>query len=128
LGAAGQPAKRLRTGDAVTVHLHYATDVPIEDPVFGIGIDRVDGAEVCGRNTRETAVVIERVTGEGCVDLHIDSLPLLPATYDLSAALYNHTLSRAYDHRHHAFRFDVEPGPDHSGTGLIALEGSWDVK
>jgi ABC-type polysaccharide/polyol phosphate transport system ATPase subunit len=128
LDAAGQAAKRLRTGDAVTIRLHYVVDEPIDEPVFGMAIDRIDGAEVCGRNTRDSLVPIDRITNQGYVDLRIDHLPLLPATYDLSGSLYNHTLSHAYDHRHHAFRFDVEPGPDYSGVGLIELEGSWDVK
>lgn len=128
LDAAGEAPKRLRTGDPVTIRMHYVADEPIELPVFGLGIDRIDGAEVCGRNTRDANLAPDRIEGHGHVDLRVDRFPLLPGTYDLSAVLYNHTLSHAYDHRHHAFRFDVEPGADYSGLGLIALEGSWNVQ
>jgi ABC-type polysaccharide/polyol phosphate transport system ATPase subunit len=127
LDASGQPTKRLRTGDAVTIRLNYVAHEPIEQAVFGIAIYRIDGAEVCGPNSRDGGAVPDRIEGKGHVDFHVERLPLLPGTYDLSASLCNFTLSHAYDHRHRSHRFDVEPGSQYSGIGVLALEGDWEV-
>jgi len=125
LDMAGQPAKQIRTGDPVTIRLHYNAHERIAQPVFGLGIHRLDGAEVCGPNTREADAIPDEIRGKGYVDFHVDGMPLVPGTYDLSASLYNFTLSHAYDYRLRSYRFDVEPGTPHAEFGLVALGGSW---
>jgi ABC-type polysaccharide/polyol phosphate transport system ATPase subunit len=127
LDDAGQPTKRLRTGDSVTIRFNYTASERVEDPIFGYAIYRIDGVEVCGTNTREAGVRVDQIKGEGIIDLHIDRLPLAAGTYDLSASLYNHSATHAYDHRDRAHRFDVEPANENSGIGVIALDVSWDV-
>lgn len=128
LDAAGQPAKRIRTGDSITVRLRYAAQERVEKPVFAAALHRIDGAYVCGFNARDADIVPASVYGNGHVDLHIDRLPLLPGTYDMTAAVANYTLSHAYDQRDRAFRFDVEPGRPSGGEGLIGLDVSWEIE
>jgi ABC-type polysaccharide/polyol phosphate transport system ATPase subunit len=127
LDAAGQPVKRLRTGDPVTIRLHYVANEPIEKPVFGIGIIRLDGAEVCGPNTREADFAPAVIDGRGHIDFRADALPIVPGTFDLSCSLYDYTLSHAYDYRHRSFRFDIEAGDPHAEFGVLALKGSWRI-
>jgi ABC-type polysaccharide/polyol phosphate transport system ATPase subunit len=127
LDAAGQPAKRVRTGDSVTVRLRYAAQERIDQPVFGAQLHRIDGAYVCGFNTREADFVPESLKGTGHVDLHIERLPFLPGTYDMSASVFNYSLAHAYDYRDRAFRFDVEPGRPSGGEGLVGLDVSWEI-
>ena len=55
-----------------------------DQPVFGMAIQRIDGAEVTSPNTREAGLVPERVVGAGFVDLKLERLLLVPGTYDLS--------------------------------------------
>ncbi len=125
LDAAGEPVKRLRTGDPATIRLHYIAHEPIERPVFGIGIVRLDGAEVCGPNTREAKFETASIQGRGHIDFRVDTLPIVPGTFDLSCSLYNYTLSHAYDYRYRSFRFDVEAGDPYAEYGVLALKGSW---
>ena len=100
LDAAGEPTKRIRTGDAVTFRMHYATHQPVRQPVFGIAIQRIDGVEVTGPNTREAArVPRSTLEGNGIVDLRVDRLMLVPGTYDLTVALANFSLTHTYDSR-----------------------------
>ena len=99
----------------MTFRLHYRMHEPLERPVFGISLQRIDGAEVTSPNTRDAGLVPERVVGAGFVDLKLDRLPLVPGTYDLSASLVNYTLSHFYDARYRAVRFDVEPGTPSRG-------------
>jgi ABC-2 type transport system ATP-binding protein len=125
LDASGEPVKRVRTGDTVVFRFHYRTDKPTRQPVFGMAIHSVEGHQVTGPNTREAGLVPDRVDGEGYIDLRIDRLLLVPGTYDLSGSVYDFTCTHAYDHRHRAFRFDVEHGDPREEYGLVSLGGTW---
>ena len=127
LDAAGSPATMTRTGDCVTVRLHYELSEPIEEPVFGVMIQTVDGTHVTGPNSRDAGWGVERLEGRGHVDLHIDRFLLVPGTYDLSAAIYDHTVQHPYDVRRHILRFDVEPGIPRESVGLVSLGGRWEI-
>jgi ABC-2 type transport system ATP-binding protein len=123
----GNPVRRIHTGDAVTFRFHYSIEEQLEKPVFGLAIQRIDGAEVTSPNTREAGLVPEQLSGRGHVDMKLDSLPLVPGTYDLSVSLVNHTLSHFFDCRHRAVRFDVEPGTPYAEYGILALTGNWSI-
>jgi ABC-2 type transport system ATP-binding protein len=126
LDAAGQSAKRIRTGDTIVFRAHWTATKTIERPVFQFGVTRVDGVDVSAPNTRSSGVVPETILGDGHTDLRVDRLMLLPGTYDLSASVMNFSQSHAYDARYRTFRFDVERGdPDEEG-GIVTLGGQWD--
>ena len=125
LDASGTPATLTRTGDTVTIRLHFELNEPIEGPVFGIAIQTLDGTHVSGPNTRDAGWDIARLDGRGHVDLCIDRLLLVPGTYDLSAALYDHTVQHPYDVRRHVVRFHVEPGTPRETFGVVSLGGRW---
>jgi Wzt C-terminal domain len=125
LDAEERPARHIKTGDALTFRLHYRMHEPLERPVFGIALQRIDGAEVTSPNTRDAGLIPDCVVGVGFVDVRLDRLPLVPGTYDLSASLVNYTLSHFYDARHRAVRFDVEPGKPYAEYGILALDADW---
>ena len=127
LDASGAPTAQVRTGDAVTVRLHWSAKEPVEKPVFGVAVHSLEGIEVTGPNTRDADLVPDKIDGTGVVDLHVPRLLLLPGTYDLSAAIYDYTRQHPYDHRHRAYRFDVEPGIPREEHGLTSLGGTWTV-
>ena len=127
LDAAGRPTRQVRTGDPVTVRLHWSTSEPVERPVFGVAVHSLEGVEVTGPNTRDADLVPDKIDGTGVVDLHVPRLLLLPGTYDLSAAVYDWTRQHPYDHRHRAVRFDVEPGRPREEHGLTSLGGTWTI-
>jgi ABC-2 type transport system ATP-binding protein len=125
IDAGGEPTKRLRTGDSVVIRMHYVMHEPLEQPVFGIGIQRMDGAEVTGPNTREAGLVPQCVEGSGVIDLRVERLMLVPGTYDLTVSLVNFTLTHTYDCRYRVLRFDVEAGDPYAEFGVVALDGTW---
>lgn len=127
LDSSGSPATLTRTGDSVTVRLHYELSEPIEQPVFGVTIQTIDGTHVSGPNSRDAGLHIPRLEGRGQVDLNIDRLLLVPGTFDLSAALYDHAMQHPYDVRHHILRFHVEPGEPRETFGVVSLGGRWQV-
>ncbi len=126
LGPDGSPTRRVVTGSRVCIRIRYSTQQPISAPCFGIALHRVDGLHICGPNTRDVNLNIEKIDGSGRVEVEIDPLMLLPGTYDLSATIYDYWGLHAYDHRHRAFRFDVEPGtPRERVGGVVSLGGRW---
>jgi ABC-2 type transport system ATP-binding protein len=127
LDARGEPASIIRTGDHLIFRLHYETDEPIEQPVFGFGLTRLDGVHVTGTNTREHDKIPEKIDGRGYADLVVDRFLALPGTYDISVSLSNHTLTHSYDDRYRTFRIHVEHGEPNEHNGLVSLGGAWDV-
>jgi ABC-2 type transport system ATP-binding protein len=125
LGSTGMPVTWVKTGDQVTLRLHYAARVPVARPVFKVVVSRADGMEISGPNTRDGGMVPDSITGEGFVDLTIDHFPLLPGTYDITSSVQDYACLHDYDVRHRAFRFDVEQGEPRESTGFVTLGGQW---
>jgi ABC-2 type transport system ATP-binding protein len=125
LDASGQPTKRIRTGDPVVLRMHYVVHETITQPVFGMAIQRMDGAEVTGRNIREAGLVPDHVDGTGVLDLRIDRLMLVPGTYDINVSLTNFSLTHTYDFRYRILRFDVEVGDPYAEVGIMVLDATW---
>jgi ABC-type polysaccharide/polyol phosphate transport system ATPase subunit len=128
LDSAGQPVKRVRTGDPMTIRFHYQVDETIEKPVFGLAIWALDGVRVTGPATRDGGLVPDRLDAgaEGHVDLRIDRLLLLPGTYDVSCSIHNSAGTHLWDMRHKVHRFDVEFGEPHEEYGVVSLGGVWE--
>jgi ABC-2 type transport system ATP-binding protein len=124
-GSASLPTRTLRTGEGMTVRMHYDVTTPVEKPVFGIGIATLDGHEVTGPNTRDTDDVPDHLEGRGHVEFRVDRLMLLPGTYELSVAVYDYTCQHPIDHRHRLLRFDVAAGSSREQVGMVTLSGDW---
>lgn len=126
LGPDGQPTTRVRTGDPVTIRLHWVAVQPVHAPIVGLRISTLSGTAVAGPNTRDGGAPVEVLDGSGHLDLVVPSFPLLPGTYEISTALMDQSLLHEYDGWAHALRFDVALGTpaEHSGA-LVPLNGRW---
>lgn len=127
LDAVGEPVNRVKTGERITVRFHYDIKEPIERPIFGMAIHTVEGVEVTGPNTREANKVPDVLHGRGHVDFTVERLMLLQGTFDITASLYDYSLLHAFDFRHRALRFDVDPGVPRESHGVVSLGGEWHV-
>jgi ABC-type polysaccharide/polyol phosphate transport system ATPase subunit len=124
----GRPVPRVATGEPVTFRLHYAASEPVRNPVFSFSISTPEGVLVTGPNTKEAKVWVDKVEGEGSVDLHVDRLLLLLGNYDVTAECTNDSVTHSYDRRSRAVRFDVRPGTPHETYGgLVSLDGHWSI-
>jgi len=122
----GASSMQVRTGDAVTVRLHWVAAAPVHAPIVGVRISTLNGLAVSGPNTRDGGAPVEVLDGAGHLDLKIPSFPLLPGTYEISTAIMDHSLLHEYDSWAHAVRFDVGLGTpaEHSGA-IVPLNGRW---
>jgi ABC-type polysaccharide/polyol phosphate transport system ATPase subunit len=128
LDAQGRPTTQVATGDAVTLRLHYDAAAVVRDPVFSFAVHTTDGVLVTAPNSKEAQVVVDKVEGQGHVDLRVNRFMLLLGSYDLSAECTDHTITHSFDRLHRALRFDVQPGKPHETFGgLMSLDGAWSV-
>lgn len=126
LDGTGCVVRRFRTGDAFTVRLHYQATQRVERPTFGIGIHRDDDTHVNGPNTKFDNYLIPAIEGAGAIDYCVPQLNLLPGTYELSAAVYDHEVRQAFDHQHRLHSFWVDSNPAiHEQYGTFYLPSSW---
>jgi ABC-type polysaccharide/polyol phosphate transport system ATPase subunit len=114
------------TGRPMTIRVHFDAHVPISDPVVGIRITHLHGANIWGTNTKRRAFALPRIHGTGSVDLQISNLPLLEGTYDLTIALSDHAEVHPFDHWEKRVRFDVHQY-DTFDEGIVSIESSWSV-
>jgi ABC-type polysaccharide/polyol phosphate transport system ATPase subunit len=124
----GRPVSQVATGESVTFRLHYEATEPVRNPVFSFAISTPDGVLVTGPNTKEAKVTVDKVEGEGSVDLHVDRLLLLLGAYDITAECTNDSVTHSYDRKARALRFDIRPGvPHETYGGLVSLDGRWSI-
>jgi ABC-type polysaccharide/polyol phosphate transport system ATPase subunit len=125
LNEAGEETTLFRTGDSMTVELSYTAHEPIPNPEIGLAIYRQDGLHVNGPNTRLAGLDLGMVEGPGVVRYCVENLPLLPARYQLTAAIHDSYRPIAYDYHEEAYAFRVIEGGTNETDGLIVLPAIW---
>jgi ABC-type polysaccharide/polyol phosphate transport system ATPase subunit len=124
--AGGRQTWQFRTGEAMTVEIDYLAHQPMEKPEFGLAIYRQDGVQVSGPNNHQSGRPFDVDTGPGTVCYHIPSLPLLPATYLVTAAVHDGGRPHAYDSHHQGYSFRVVPSGAEKVHGLVNLGTNWE--
>ncbi len=126
LDAQGQEHNTFKTGESMTIAMDYVAHQPITEPEFGLVFLRHDGVHIAGPNNLQGGLKIGVVTGSGTIRYCIERLPLLPARYQISAAIHNSRTTRAYDYHDQAYAFRVVPSGTDEVQGLIELPAKWE--
>jgi hypothetical protein len=126
MGAEGDERQVFRTGETFVARICYRARERVERPTFGVAIYRDDGAHVNGPNSFADGYDIPAIEGPGEVDYVVESLPLLPGRYEFTAAIYDHSSTHPYDHRHRSFTFEVQPGSMGARDGIVHIAGGWE--
>ena len=124
LNGAGHIVSDLETLKPATIRISYSAPVPMKDVVFGIGITHLLGTVVWGSNTKRRGVSIPHISGNGHIDLDIESLPLLEGTYDITVALSDLSEIHEYDHWERRIRFNVNQHGTFDG-GMVSINATW---
>ena len=125
LGSDGRPRTRFRSGEQVTIRMHYRFDEPIAKPVFGYAIESLDGVYLWAHHSKHGDYVPDRLDGRGTVDLVLPALTLQPGTYDLTSSIVDHQLAHQFDFWKHCLRFDVEHDGLVESGGYVSFRGEW---
>jgi ABC-type polysaccharide/polyol phosphate transport system ATPase subunit len=127
VGDGALPVKRFRTGDDVTVRLHYRATTRIAQPVFGLVIERTGSAAVTAPHMRDAQVVPDFMDGTGVVDVRVPNVSLLPGSYDLHTNITDFNRQHVWDNLHLAMRFDVMTGSSLETGGSVTLHPQWTI-
>jgi lipopolysaccharide transport system ATP-binding protein len=125
LDAAGAERPVFRTGEPLTIRMHYMAHEPIEGPVFGVGLYHESGFWLAGPNTGFDNFPIPRVDGPGYVDYKVTQLPLLTGRYDLSVAAVDSTQTHAFDVHDRRYQLVVHAEGVGQRFGVFNFPGEW---
>lgn len=122
MNGAGETTNFIRSGDKLTMRLHYRAHKTLRDLVIGININNEYGTLVAASNNWATGNDVPVAeAGEGFADFEIDCLYLLPGRYYLS--LWLGKWGHLQDVLKNCIHFDVEPS-DYYGSGR-GIDGSF---
>ena len=120
--------KRFRTGDSLTIRLHYRASSAVARPVFAVEIESLGGALVSAPCTRDVGLVPELLDGHGTIDLVVHDVALLPGTFDLHTSITDFNRQHVYDRLQLAMRFDVMTGrPYETGGAAMTMRPEWTI-
>ncbi len=128
LGGSGKPGAELpefRTGDPMTIRLHYRAASPVVRPVFGVSINTVEGLHVWSHHTLDARFLPAKLSGGGSIDIQIPAIPLQPGAFDVNTSVVDESLSHSYDQWARGARFNVHVGKPRESGGLVAMNSSW---
>jgi lipopolysaccharide transport system ATP-binding protein len=114
-----------KTGEFLRLRLHYVAHQRIDRPSFGLAFYRRDGTHVNGPNSVHDGVEIPFIEGPGWVDYILEKLPLNQGEYELTAAIYDHDSTQAYDHQHRLHPLEVRAPHLWVEEGLIHMAARW---
>jgi ABC-2 type transport system ATP-binding protein len=115
LSEAHETTNYIRSGDKLTLRLHYRANKLLRDLVVGINIHNEYGTLIAASNNWATGDDIPIAEpGDGIADFEIDCLYLLPGRYYLS--LWLGKWNNLHDVLKNCISFDVEPS-DYYGSG-----------
>jgi homopolymeric O-antigen transport system ATP-binding protein len=115
----GRPQPVTRSGEALTIRLYYHAEKPIPFASFGIRLTTDLGTLVTDTSTWHHGIDIPEVpAGDGHIDLEIDAVSLLQATYYLSLWITG-VDSRIYDGLEYCTRLEVGLANIYNSTRII---------
>lgn len=126
LDSTGKDRRTFRTGDAVTMRLHWTAGTPVQNPVFGVSLASKEGIHVWHHSAKLAQYVPKELSGSGSVDVVIDAVPLLPNVLDLSCSIANPDFSHHYDQWSRAIELTITRGFPRESSGFAALGSRWE--
>jgi hypothetical protein len=126
LNKGGQEVDIFELGEPMTVEMHYRANQQVEEPVFGLSFFRPDGTYLSGPTNHLSGLDLGKVSGDGVLRYSLPEMPLSPATYYVTAAIYDKAGEDPYDHHEKAYRFKVVAENNNKYNGLVQFPSSWE--
>lgn len=124
----GDRREVFETGETMTARVEFLANEKIEWPQFGLAIYRADGVHITGPNNVLGGCETPYIEGPGSFEFTIERLPLLQGTYELTAAIYDHSAVHPYDHHHRMYTFHVYNGAGSTTReGLMHIPSRWTI-
>lgn len=125
--AAGEEQDVYETGEGMTIEVDYLAQRPVAHAGFDLAFQHEDGSYVGGPSGlhHDQGSAVE--AGPGTLRCRIDSLPLSPAAYHISASVYDGLDQAVFDHQERLHSFQIV---DKSGTekgGMLRIPATWET-
>jgi ABC-type multidrug transport system ATPase subunit len=126
LDADGKVTTTARTGEPLTIRVHYTAKKPVDEAICSIAVYRADTLSyVFGQTTRQAKLPLSLVD-EGVIEFSIDELPFLGGHYLLSVALLDDRTLQPFDWHERGYTMMVFDNPRFTAqAGLVRVDGSW---
>ena len=119
-GAAGNEVDTIGLDDPLVARVHYRAAEPVEDPIFEVGV--TDGR--VGSLALASMLVDGHTTGtlhgEGYVECHFESLPLIPRVYEVWGGVRTASGVGELVQWQRLGVFRLQGGVDDAGKGAVA--------
>ena len=129
----GEPTVLFRSGETVRMRMYYKAEEKVKDPRFTVRLFTDMGTMITTVGTYVSNYYIDEVApGEGCVEVEIPELRLLPNRYYVS--LRAETRGLKFDILDHVVSMDVEASDIlggrgmHASYGLVYTPARWEIK
>jgi lipopolysaccharide transport system ATP-binding protein len=107
LDASGAPTREVATGDPLRIVLELRGGAPIDEPIVGVSVHRVDDGVVCWDvNTESDGVRLGRVDA-ATIEVEVSSVDLMPGEYAIDPGVYTADWSYALDYHWQAYPLRV---------------------
>lgn len=120
----GEERYIFNSGDEVVVAIGYSANTPVNDPVIGVGIYKLDGSHCFGTNTDIDGIAIDNISGDGRAAVSFDSLNLVDGSYTISVAVHAKD-GYSYDYHDQSYEFSVRSKI--KDVGVFSPAHSWRI-
>lgn len=120
----GEQRRVFDTGEDITVRIDYSAVRPVEKPVFGVAVFNDVGVMVTGPNTKASGIGIDKVEGDGSIELKIRNNPFSAGGYYTTIVVYDWEMTNPLGYRDKAYRFMVKSVEKKYG-GVVRVDTQW---
>lgn len=125
--AAGQEQDVYEIGEGMTIEVDYLAQRPVAHAGFDLSFQHEDGSYVGGPSGLHDDQGAAVEPGPGTLRCRIDSLPLSPAAYHVSASVYDGLDQAIFDHQERLQSFRIVDRSGAQGGGLVRIPATWET-
>lgn len=82
--------------EPISIKIEYEAKEKIERPVFSLDIIRADGVLCCSSNTRNSALAMDNIEGNGSLNIKLGKLNLAPGIYVPKISIWDKNMVHSY--------------------------------
>ena len=116
----------MRSGEPLTIRMHFDARERIVDPSFIVSLEHVDGQLMWAHHTKDAGYLPEQIEpGKGSLDVVIPALHFRPGSFHVSGSI--HTPDGAVlDALQRSVKFTVTEGRVREAAGLVSLDSHFE--
>ncbi len=120
-----RPAPSYRRGESWDLEIEWQTTDPALPFHVGVGVDRIDGVQICSFGTHRDGLEPWLGSSRYRVRLRVPELPMLKGEFSLYVFLLDEEGLHVYDQKVILSAFSIETSEEYR-FGLIEIEHGWD--